>query len=195
MKTWIFPALLALGTLLPGCSSSPSVQYYILEPLTAPTMATIGNPVRRTIGIGPVALPALLESKKIVTRVTNNTVQIAQFHQWASPLQDNLVQTLARNLQTLQPDAVVRPYPWSVYGTVDVQVIVDVIRFEASPGKSVNLEAVWTLKNERANTVLKTGRSVIDHPFEGASYPDTVHALSLMLSEFSRIVAASINEI
>lgn len=195
MKMWFFPAFLTLGALLTGCSNSPSVHYYVLEPLSASISSTTDNTIDRTIGIGPISLPTLLENKKIVTRLTDNTVQIAQFHQWASPLQDDLVQILARNFQVLHPDAVVRPYPWSVYGTADIQLIVDIIRFDASPGKSVNLEAVWSLKNERTHTVLKTGRSVIDRPFGGTAYPDTVHALSQVLAEFCRIVAVSINEI
>ncbi|MBK8816513.1 MAG: membrane integrity-associated transporter subunit PqiC [Methylococcaceae bacterium] len=185
MKTVLILTALMVGFLLSACTTSPAVQYYILEPISAPSPAAAENNSRRTIGIGPLTVPTLLESKKIVTRLTDNTVQIAQFHQWASPLQDNLLQTLTRNLSILQPDAVVRAYPWSGYGSVDLQIVIDIVRFDASPGKSVNLEADWTIKNEKTNTVLKTGHSVINQPCTSSSYPDTVHALSLILGKFS----------
>jgi uncharacterized protein len=195
MKTVVILTALIIGFILSACTTSPAVQYYILEPLSTPAPATVENHGRRTIGIGPLTVPALLESKKIVTRLTDNTVQLAQFHQWASSLQDNLLQTLTRNLSILQPDAVVRAYPWSVYGSVDLQVIIDIVRFDGSPGKSVDLEVDWTIKNEKTNNVLKTGHSVINQPCTSTSYPDTVHALSRVLGKLSEELSVVLNNI
>ncbi len=175
--------------LLSACANSPAVQFYVLEPLSTLPPSSIVIKSQQTIGIGPVSVPALLESKKIVTHLSDNTVQIAQFHQWASPLQDNLLQTITRNLATLQPNAIVRAYPWSVYGSVNLQIIIDIVRFDASPGKSVNLEANWTIKNEKTNAILKNGRSVINHPLSDTSYPGSIHALSKILGEFSQTLS------
>ncbi len=194
MKTVSILTTLMLGFILSGCTTSPAVQYYLLEPIsTAP--AAVEADSRRTIGIGPLTVPTLLESKKIVTRLTDNTVQIAQFHQWASPLQDNLLQTLTRNLSVLQPDAIVRAYPWSVYGSVDLQGVIDIVRFDASPGKSVDLEADWSIKNEKTNTVLKTGHSVINQLCASTSYQDMVHSLSLILGKFSKEISVVLDDI
>lgn len=186
---------IVLSLLLSACANSPSVQYYVLEPLAAQSQSHPDVKIQHTIGIGPIAVPDLLESKKIVTHLTDNTVQIAQFHQWASPLQDNLLQTLTRNVAMLQPNAIVRAYPWAVYGTVDLQVIIDIVRFDTSPGKSVDLEANWVIKNEKTNAILKSGRSVIIHPLAGSSYPGAVHALSMSLGEFSQALSLALMQI
>lgn len=175
-----------LGILITACTSAPPVQFYVLEPLSPTAPSTVETVRQRSIGIGPVSIPALLEHNQIVTRLSDNTVQIAEFQQWASPLQDNLLQALTRNLSTLQPNNIVRAYPWSVHGTVDLQIIVDIIRFDTIPGESANLEANWTIKNEKTHDTLKTGHSVIDRSLADSSYPGTVRALSKILGEFSQ---------
>ncbi|CAG7856464.1 hypothetical protein MCAMS1_00958 [biofilm metagenome] len=174
-----------------GCSQSPAVQYYVIEPLIqpAPTYQTT-RPV--TIGIGPITLPEILSTQKIVTRNTGNTVKIAEFHQWASSLDDNFLQALTQNLARLQPAYLFRAYPWSIYGMVDKQIVVDVIRFDATPGESVNLEANWTIKNESDHAVLKIGRSAINRPLNDKSYSGTVKALSNLLADFSRELSVAL---
>ena len=180
---------------LVGCANSPSVQFFVLEPLSqsAPVMAT--DTGQRTIGIGPVSLPSMLEHKQIVTRWSDNTVKMAEFQHWASPLQDNVVQVLARNLSSLQPNNIVRTYPWSVHGMVDYQVIVDIVRFDTTPGKSADLEANWTIKDEAGHKALKSGRSIIKHVLGDTSYPANVRALSKILSQFSQELSLALLQV
>jgi uncharacterized protein len=181
-----------IGILLSGCADSPSVQFYVLEPLNPIPSSAVVAQRQHTIGIGPVSVPALLEHKQIVTRLSDNSVKIAEFQHWASPLQDNLLQTLTQNISNLQPNNIVRSYPWSIHGTVDLQIIVDIIRFDTTPGKSVNLEANWTIKNETTHAVLKTGHSVINRPLSESTYPATVRALSKILGEFSQQLSSGL---
>ena len=172
--------------LLSGCIRAPTVQFFVLEPLSQSASSVVESSKQRTIGIGPVTVPSLLEHKQIITRSSNNTVQIAEFQQWASPLQDELLQAVSRNLSTLQPNNIVHTYPWSIHGTVDLQVIIDIIRFDTIPGESANLEANWTIKDENSHNILKNGHSLINHSLSDSSYPATVRALSRILGEFSR---------
>jgi uncharacterized lipoprotein YmbA len=181
---YFFAATLTI--LLSACSSAPSVQFYVLEALSQPSPTSITTLKPHSIGIGPISLPTLLEHKQIITRLPGNTVQLAELHQWASPLQDGLLQALTRNVSALQSGNIVRPYPWSIHGTVDLQIIVDIIRFDTTPGESANLEANWTIKNETDNTVLKNGHTAISHALSDKSYSGTVHALSKLLGEFSQ---------
>ena len=177
---------------LSSCTTSPSVQFYVLEPLSQTVPPTATSVGQRSIGVGPVSVPSLLEQKQIVTRLSDNTVNIAEFQHWASPLQDNLLQTLTRNLASLQPNLVFRAYPWSIYGTVDLQVIVDIIRFDTTPGVSANLEANWAIKNEASHNILKSGRSVIKQPLADKSYSGTVRALSKVLGRFSQELSSAL---
>lgn len=181
-----------LGVFLSGCASTPSVQFFVLEPISQAAPARVAKLGQRTIGIGPISVPTLLEHKQIVTRLSDNTVQIAEFQQWASPLQDNLLQTVTRNLSSLQPNNIVRAYPWSIHGTVDAQIIVDIVRFDSTPGRSANLEANWTIKNEIKRSVLKSGHTVINRPLTDSTYPGAVRALSKILGEFSQELSSAL---
>ncbi len=192
----IKPLIAALLVILvSGCTSAPSVQFYVLESQPQTTPSTVETVSQRTIGIGPVSVPVLLEHKQIITRSSDNTVQIAEFQQWASPLQDNLLQALTRNVSTLQPNSIVRTYPWSVHGTVDLQLVVDIIRFDTTPGESANLEANWTIKNETTHAILKSGHSVINRSMADSSYPGTVRVLSKILEEFSQELSKALTTV
>ncbi len=190
--TKLYTATTLLVILLSGCVGTPSVQFYVLETLSQAAPSPIPTDKQRLIGIGPISIPTLLEHQQIVTRSSDNTVQIAEFQQWASPLQDNLLQALTRNLSTLQPNNIVRAYPWNIHGTVDLQVIVDIVRFDTTPGESANLEANWTVKNEATHAVLKSGHSVINRPMADSSYPGTVKTLSKILGEFSQELSSAL---
>jgi uncharacterized lipoprotein YmbA len=145
--------------------------------------------------VGPISIPTLLERKQIVTRLPDNSVAIAEFHQWASPLKDNIVQVLTHNLAMLQTNDLVRAYPWSAYGAVDYRIIIDVIRFDTRPEQSVNFEASWAIMNEKNHTLVSNGRTRIERPLNDASYPSTVKALSKILSEFSQELSTALAKI
>ena len=147
------------------------------------------------IGIGPLTLPALLDRKGIVTRAENNSVQIAEFDQWAAPLKDNVIAVLSKNVATLQPNAIVRAYPWSVYGNVDYRVIIDISRFDTQLGKSANLEASWAIMEEKNHTIVSNGQTKIQQPLNDASYNSAAQALSKLLSELSQQISLALVQI
>lgn len=192
LSKWLIS--LFAGTLLSACISTPPTQFYVLEPLSEPPPST-ATEKKRQIGIGPVSIPTLLERKQIVTRLPDNSIKIAEFHQWASPLKDNVAQVLTHNLATLQPSDLIRTYPWSVYGAVDYRIIIDIIRFDTYPERTVNLEATWAIMNEKSHALLSNGRTKIEHSLDDPSYPSTVKALSKILSEFSRELSLALGNI
>ncbi len=182
------------GVLLSACLSTPT-QFYVLEPLNEPPSSPTVAEKKRQIGIGPVSIPALLERKQIVTRLPDNSVKIAEFNQWASPLKDNITQVLTNNLTTLQAGDLIRAYPWSAYGAVDYRIIIDIIRFDTRPEQSVNLEANWAIMNEKNHTLISNGRSKIERPLDDPSYPATVKALNKILGEFSKELSQALEKI
>jgi len=186
---------LFIGSLLSACMSTSPTQFYVLEPLSALPPSTTAAEKKRQIGVGPISIPALLERKQIVTRLPDNSVTIAEFHQWASPLKDNVAQVLAHNLATLQPGDLIRTYPWSAYGAVDYRVIVDITRLDTHPDRTVNLEANWAIMNEKNHTLISNGHSKIEHALDDPSYPSTVKALSKVLGEFSQELSAALGKI
>jgi hypothetical protein len=193
LSKWLI--LLFAGTLLSACLSTPPTQFYVLEPLTEPPSSSTASEKKRQIGIGPISIPTLLERKQIVTRLPDNSIKIAEFHQWASPLKDNVAQVLTHNLAALQTGDLIRVYPWSAYGAVDYRIIIDIIRFDTRQEQSVNLEANWAIMNEKNHTLISNGRTKIEHPLDAPSYPATVKALNKILSEFSRELSQALGKI
>jgi hypothetical protein len=184
-----------LSGLLTACASAPT-HFYTLEAQSRPPVATsTSNAKKSLIGIGPLSMPALLDRRGIVTRATNNSVQIAEFDQWAAPLKDNVIAVLSKNVATLQPDAVVRAYPWSVYGNVDYRVIIDISRFDTQLGKSVNLEASWAIMEEKNHTILSNGQTKIAEPLTDASYNSAAQALSKLLGQLSQQISLALVQV
>lgn len=193
LSKWLITG--STGVLLSACISTPPTHFYVLEPLSKPPPTSTTLEKKRKIGIGPVTLPTLLERKQIVTRLPDNSVAIAEFHQWASPLKDNVAQVLTYNMATLQAGDLIRAYPWSAYGAVDYRIIIDIIRFDTHPEQSVNLEANWAIMNEKNHTLLSNGHTKIEHSLNDPSYPSAVKALNKILSEFSQELSLALSKI
>lgn len=178
--------LLCVSALLSACASTPTNFYTLESQSRPPAVTTTASAKKLLIGIGPLTLPALLDRKGIVTRAENNSVQIAEFDQWAAPLQNNVIAVLSKNVATLQPNAIVRAYPWSVYGNVDYRVIIDISRFDTQLGKSANLEASWAIMEEKNHTIISNGQTKLQQPLNDASYNSAAQGLSKLLSELSQ---------
>ena len=187
--------LLCLGSLLTACAT-PSSNFYTLESQSLP-FATANTAIakKRLIGIGPLSLPALVERRQIVTRTENNGIQIAEFDLWAAPLKDNVLAVLSKNVGTLQPNAIVRAYPWNAFGDVDYRVIVDISRFDTQLGKSANLEASWAIMEEKNHTIVSNGQANIKQPLNDASYNSAAQALSKLLSDFSQQLSLALVQV
>jgi uncharacterized protein len=178
--------LLCVSALLGACASTPTNFYTLESQSRPPAVTTTASTKKLLIGIGPLTLPALLDRKGIVTRAENNSVQIAEFDQWAAPLQNNVIAVLSKNVATLQPNAIVRAYPWSVYGNVDYRVIIDITRFDTQLGKSANLEASWAIMEEKNHTIISNGQTALQQPLNDAGYNTAAQGLSKLLSELSQ---------
>ncbi len=187
--------LLSVSALLTACASTPT-NFYTLEAQSRPPVATSTSSAKKTlIGIGPLTLPALLDRKGIVTRAENNSVQIAEFDQWAAPLQNNVIAVLSKNVAALQPDAIVRAYPWGVYGNVDYRVIIDITRFDTQLGKSANLEASWAIMEEKNHTIVGNGQTKLQQPLNDPSYNSAAQGLSKLLSDLSQQLSSALVQV
>ena len=187
--------LLCVSALLSACASTPTNFYTLESQSRPPAVTTIASAKKLLIGIGPLTLPALLDRKGIVTRAENNSVQIAEFDQWAAPLQNNVIAVLSKNVATLQPNAIVRAYPWSVYGNVDYRVIIDITRFDTQLGKSANLEASWAIMEEKNHTIVGNGQTKLQQPLNDPSYNGAAQGLSKLLSHLSQQLSSALVQV
>jgi len=179
--------------MLTACASTPPTHFYTLEAQSRHPVVTNSTTAKKMlIGIGPLSLPALLDRRQIVNRTENNTIEMADFDQWAAPLKDNVIAVLSKNIATLQPNMMVRSYPWSVYGNMDYRVIIDITRFDTQRGKSVNLEANWAIMEEKNHTVVSTGQTKIEQRLNNENYNSVAQGLSKLLSDFSQQIALAL---
>lgn len=182
--------------LISACAATPSTHFYLLEALSQSRQSSLSEiPKKRLLGIGPLAMPTLLERKQIVTRTEHNRVHIAEFHQWASPLKDNVAEVLRHNLTILQPNDIIRSYPWSAFGTVDYHIVIDITRFDTRPGRSANFEANWAIRDDKTHTLVSNGQSRIEQTLTDSSYAGTVQTLSKILDEFSQELSLALHQL
>lgn len=187
--------VIVIINLLAACTSTPPTHFYILTTQSSPAAAVADGGKKSSIGVGPISIPTLLERKQIIIRTDQNTVQIAEFHQWAAPLKDNIAEVLTQNLTALQPRRVIRAYPWSTYGSVNYRVLIDIDRFDSQPGRSVILEARWTIIDEKTHVIVTNDKSRFEHPLTETSYPATVKALSGVLYELSQELSQAFEQL
>ncbi|WP_066980358.1 PqiC family protein [Methylomonas lenta] len=188
--------VLCVSGLLSACASSPPTHFYTLESQSRPPATTTSAIAKKPlIGIGPLSLPALLDRNQIVTRTEDSSIQLAEFDQWAAPLKDNVIAVLSENVSILQPNAIVRAYPWSIYGNVDYRVIIDITRFDTQLGKWVNLEASWVIMEETTLAIISNGQVKLQSPLNDASYNTVVQELSKLLGEFSQQISLSLVQV
>jgi len=189
-----FISLCLLG-LLNACSVPPTHFYTLEAQSRAPESINTTITPKTQIGIGPLSLPALLDRKQMVSRIENNSIELAEFEQWASPLKDNVLAVLRKNMATLQPNSIVRSYPWSVYGDVDYRVIIDISRFDTQLGKSVCLEASWAIMEEKKHTIVNNGQGKFEQTMSDNSYQNAAQLLSQLLSQLSQQIALSLQQV
>ena len=183
-------ALLGGLLALAGCAGSESVRYYVLD---ASSATPVGGAAIRDIavGVGPVEFPEYLDRPQIMTRTSQNELNMADFDRWAESLKDNTIRVLAENLATLLPSQRVVTYPWKRATPVDYQVTVQVSRFDRlEQGESV-LAVRWRVLDGDGGELLSRTSTYRETP-TGSDYAATVAAMNRNLEAFSRDVALKI---
>ena len=144
------------------------------------------------IGIGPVDLPGYLDRSQIVSRETPHRLEVQEFHQWAEPMESNMVRVLAENIAYQLPGKRVIQYPWGVT-PADLQVVALVTRFDASADKQVRLNVLWGIFGEDGRQVpLMTKKSRITQTVAGIDNEAMAAAMSRAVGELSREIAAEL---
>ncbi|MCX8957421.1 membrane integrity-associated transporter subunit PqiC [Erwinia psidii] len=108
MIKWI-PVALAL--ILTACSSTPETTWYQLPSAQKGTVATSNNGLRPAVFVQHVAVPDYLAGNGLVYQSSDVKYVIASNNLWASPLDQQLQQTLIANLSSQLPGWLVSGSP------------------------------------------------------------------------------------
>ena len=190
-------ALTAIALLLSGCGTTKPSRFYTLNPIsetesvaTASTDAEYG-----TIGVGPVNLPQYLDRPQIVTRVSPNRFEIAEFDRWGGALKDDFTRTLAENLARLMPAERIATHPWRRAASIDYQIPLEIVRFDGERGKDLVLNVDWQILANGGDTQLISKRSSFEETVAGTSYDDMVAAQSRALGRLAREIAETLKRV
>lgn len=190
------PVIAAIAfILLGGClGKSPSTRFYALTPMPEDQVRSINErPARNAaVGIGPIKLADYLNQSKLVTRTSDNRMVVAGYDQWAGSFEDNFTHVLAENIGFLLPTDRIFFYPWRRSGSIDYQVVLDVVRFDGELGSDVWLVARWSLLGGEDKKRLTTTRSSIREPVKGPDYAPMVAAQSRALAKLSHEIVEAI---
>lgn len=178
---------------LAGCTATtqPS-KFYLLNALSSSVKASSRTPAGLAIGVGPIDIPEYVDRPQIVTRVSENELNLAEFHKWAAPLKDNIPQVLAENLSVLLKTDRVASYPWKRTTPIDYQVTITIARFDTAPDGAAHLIARWSILGESGRPILDTRKEHFTAPLQGSDYAATVSALNQAINDLSRAVADSL---
>lgn len=185
--------VICFASVAAGCSRSPRVTFYTLEPGAQVEAAAPAVTVPAVV-VGPVTLPEVVDRPQFVVRVAANRVEIVETHRWAEPLKSEIPRLLAENLNRQLGSTRVSSYLQHAGSAANYRVLVDISRFEASPGVAVTVEAVWSLRPVAGGTS-KSGRILVREPVGAEGYDPLVAAYGRALFAVSADLATVIRAV
>jgi uncharacterized lipoprotein YmbA len=181
-------AVTAALLLCAGCvelgGRTPDSRFYLLVP-RAEVRELPGD---LGVGLGPVRTPAYLERPQIVTRSGEQRLELAAFDRWGEPLGESVARVMAINLSRMLGTERVQRHPWRDSRAVELEVELDLLRFDGRWGESVTLEVLYRLR--RADASLER-LAHIEEPLAGRDYAELAQAMSRALATLARQIADS----
>ena len=183
--------------LLASCSTTPAVKYYTLNPFSEmqPDISQAVSVDTLAIGVGPVEFPKFLNRPQIVTRKSQNRVEVSEFHRWASSLQGDFLRVLAKNISILLPMSRVAVYPWKDQFSPTHRIKLSVEQFDGQFGKHVILDVTWSVAKQKDDNDPVVRNSLIKEPVSTEDYEAIVAAKSRAIAVLSQEIVSVIKTI
>jgi uncharacterized lipoprotein YmbA len=193
---WCSGITVLLAVLLAGCAGqSPRSNFYMLSAEAIPTAGVTGNCSSQAISIGPVSWPRYLDQPRIVTRVGVNRLEEDEFNRWGGSLEDGFVRTVIKNLSGLLHSELVVNYRRSEHFAPVYRVEIIVNQFDGQMGKSVILDAKWSILAEASNKLEMVSTSSIQKDTSGPGYEAIVNASSQAVAQLSEEIAVQLDRL
>lgn len=177
--------------------SSTATKFYILSPLTRPVVEKQNEKGKKckTIGVGPLHLPAYLDRPQIVTRVNPNELKLAELDNWAEPLKDNVTRVLVENISRLLCTEAVVIFPWKKSSHIDFQIDIKIVWMDGKLGEKAILVTQWAIIDASGKSVLLTKKSQYTESVTETTYSALVAAHSRLIATFSHDIAQAIKSL
>lgn len=180
---------LCMALMLTACfGTSRQAQFYTLKPVDSAQALYTGKSL--TVGVDMVKVAAYLDKPQIVTqKADSHELLISEMNRWAEPLTSMLQRTIAKDISVYLPKTTVKvkSYGREVF---DYLVFVDINTFEGTLGETVALEAWWSIRDKKDNTLFQKKTVLVQEV--GDSYESLVTVQSNMVAELSQQIAQKI---
>jgi uncharacterized protein len=180
-------AVCAVAVFPAGCASPPSHFYTLSHSATAAAKPDDLLPDISVI-VGPVSIPAIIDTPQIVVTTSPNQVSLNEFNRWASPLQNNISRVVVDDLASMLGTSRVSLVNQSMNADPDFRVAIDVQTFQSVPGDSATLNATWIVRRTKDGKT-QAGRTAVREPPNGMGYDALVAAHSRALARLSQDIA------
>ena len=190
-------AFLILVFFLAACSSTPPVAYYTLNTLPEMQQEIPAEVMDDTIaiGVGPVEFPKFLDRPQIVTRKSQNQIEVSDFHRWAGSFPGDFSRVLAKNISILLPSDRVAVYPWGEQFSPTYRIKLEVEQFDGQLGEGVVLDVTWMVTDKEGTNTLVVRKSRIEEAALDETYEALVEAKSNGLATLSRTIVEELRKL
>jgi uncharacterized lipoprotein YmbA len=131
----------------------------------------------------------------IVLNLDNTIYQLAEFNQWAEPLNNNMTRVLEENLTNLLQDHPIEVFQASESSIpLDYRLEVDVLRLDGNLGDQVTLVVQWALLESEEDDLILMRRSEYQEKVADETLKELVLAQSRTVEKLSRDMAAAIKK-
>ncbi len=175
-------------------------KFYLLTPTADTAASTTAQTATQstsgsfTIGLGPIKLPPYLDRPEIVTRMAPNRLELSKEDRWGESIQNGFTRSMERDLAA-QADGTVILFPWYNTVHIDMQVQIDVYRFETDGQGNATLSAKWTILDSTGKNILYTVESNLTQPSKPGDVTDATAALSRTIGDLSAQIANMMHQL
>lgn len=177
-----------LSVVLSACAQQ--THYYTLHHTTAPSALVGSYPY--SLGVGPVFLPESHNQPGVVSYTAGQEVNVAQYHIWAGYLNQTVTRVLADDLSILLGADTVWPFPWDNRMRPARQVRINIEEMAGQRGKSVVLQAKYSVTADNGERSVAAERTRIEVPCIADTFEAYVAALNQALNQLSAHIAKSL---
>ncbi len=188
---------IVISLLIQGCSGTRPSTFYILNPIPRTPAPQITDTKTQGLGVllGPLSIPEFLDRPQIVTRSSENILELAEFHRWGGSFQANILRILGENLSILLNSNRVLLFRQQALFPVDYGVTLDVKQFDGKLGSAIALKADWAVTDQRDRKKIVVKKSLIRETIKGSGYEAFVSAQSRALETLSKEIAEAIKKL
>ena len=181
--------LLALVSACMSFGSTPPARFFSLQIIAEPQTVSKS---RASIGVEEVNIPEYLDKPQIVT-VSDNMVElnISEHNRWSEPLSTMMQRTIANDMASLLPNAVVKSRNMG-NERFDYAVFIEVDKFDGALNGKAQLNAWWYVLKKGSSDIVLRQKAAFSQPV-GGDYDDLVRAESRLVAQLAEQIAVKIS--